>query len=240
MAKIQGEFTQTLANLSEVLPVQVIDPGVHKLVEDSAFRRRRWMDWATFHVEHGFVDVWANYTRTLKQRNAALKQLLASGAAGSPQLAAWDIELAQLGETPGAVAPAHARGPATPLAGDRPRPVRSETGAGYFQGWARDSTLATALADLPRTGPGPRQHPGRASPWRCAIETRWQARPRHPVPRPAEAGGRVHDPGAAAVVDAAFCPSLPRCCWMIPRPNSIPIGSGPSSARSLRCAASWS
>jgi DNA replication and repair protein RecF len=145
VAKIQGEFTQTLANLSQVLPVQVIDPGVHKLVEDSAFRRRRWMDWATFHVEHGFVDVWANYTRTLKQRNAALKQLLAHGAAGSPQLAAWDIELAQLGER---------------LAQSRRRmleelqPHWQETVVAlsglkmelvYFQGWARDSTLATAL-----------------------------------------------------------------------------------------------
>jgi DNA replication and repair protein RecF len=145
VAKIQGEFTQTLANLSEVLPVQVIDPGVHKLVEDSAFRRRRWMDWATFHVEHGFVEVWANYTRTLKQRNAALKQLLATGAAGSPQLSAWDIELAQLGER---------------LAQSRRRmledlqPYWQETVValsglkmelGYFQGWARDSTLATAL-----------------------------------------------------------------------------------------------
>jgi DNA replication and repair protein RecF len=145
VAKIQGEFTQTLANLSEVLPVQVIDPGVHKLVEDSAFRRRRWMDWATFHVEHGFVEVWANYTRTLKQRNAALKQLLASGAVGSPQLAAWDIELAQLGEH---------------LAQSRRRmledlqPYWQETvlalsglkmELAYFQGWARDSMLATAL-----------------------------------------------------------------------------------------------
>ena len=91
---------------------------MHKLVEDSAFRRRRWMDWATFHVEHGFVDVWASYTRALKQRNAVLKQLLASGAAGSPQLAAWDMELAQLGERLAHSRRKHARGPAAALAGD--------------------------------------------------------------------------------------------------------------------------
>ncbi|HTC44220.1 MAG TPA: DNA replication/repair protein RecF [Steroidobacteraceae bacterium] len=97
IAKVQGAFTQTLADLSAALPVQVIDPGVHKLVEDSAYRRRRWMDWATFHVEHGFVEVWANYTRALKQRNAVLKQIQTDrGATG--QLDAWDSELAQLGE----------------------------------------------------------------------------------------------------------------------------------------------
>src|ERR1700744_522709 len=98
VAKIQGEFTRTLAELSEALPVQVIDPGVHKLVEDSAYRRRRWMDWATFHVEHGFVDVWAHYTRALKQRNAVLKQLQGNSAGAVEQLAPWDIEVAQLGE----------------------------------------------------------------------------------------------------------------------------------------------
>jgi len=97
LAKIQGEFTQTLADLSEALPVQVIDPGVHKLVEDSAYRRRRWIDWATFHVEHGFVEVWAHYTRALKQRNAVLKQVQADRTAMA-QLDAWDAELAQLGE----------------------------------------------------------------------------------------------------------------------------------------------
>jgi DNA replication and repair protein RecF len=96
-------------------------------------------------VEHGFVEVWANYTRTLKQRNAALKRLLAAGAAGSPQLAAWDIELSQLGER---------------LAQSRRRMLEAlqphwqeivQTLSGlklelvYFQGWARDSSLATAL-----------------------------------------------------------------------------------------------
>jgi DNA replication and repair protein RecF len=145
VAKIQGEFAPSLANLSEVLPVQVIDPGVHKLVEDSAFRRRRWMDWATFHVEHGFVEVWANYTRTLKQRNAALKQLLASGAAGNPQMVAWDIELAQLGER-------LAQSRRSMLESLQPhwqQTVLALSGLNlelaYFQGWARDSTLATAL-----------------------------------------------------------------------------------------------
>ncbi len=98
LAKVQGEFTKTLADLSTAFPVQVIDPGVHKLVEESAHRRRRWMDWATFHVEQGFVEVWASYTRALKQRNAALKQLQPQGAEASAQLAAWDAEVAQLGE----------------------------------------------------------------------------------------------------------------------------------------------
>ena len=145
VAKIQGEFTRTLANLSEVLPVQVIDPGVHKLVEDSAFRRRRWMDWATFHVEHGFVDVWASYSRAVKQRNAVLKQVQAAGSETSAQLAAWDVELAQLGERL-----AHSRrGMLETLQPHWQDTVAALAGMNlelvYFQGWARDSTLLGAL-----------------------------------------------------------------------------------------------
>jgi DNA replication and repair protein RecF len=145
VAKIRGEFARSLANLSEILPVQVIDPGVHKLVEDSAFRRRRWMDWATFHVEHGFVDVWASYTRALKQRNAVLRQAHASSADVTPQLAAWDVELAQFGERLAQsrrrmleeLQP-HWQDTVVALAGLNLELV-------YFQGWARDSTLISAL-----------------------------------------------------------------------------------------------
>ncbi len=90
-ARIAGRPAESLAELSQAFAVQVIEPGVHKLVEEGAHRRRRWMDWAVFHVEPQFVDTWVRYTRALKQRNAALR--------GQADLArAWDAELARLGE----------------------------------------------------------------------------------------------------------------------------------------------
>jgi len=91
LARIGGTATGSLAELSQAFAVQVIDPGVHKLVEEGGHRRRRWMDWAVFHVEPQFVDTWVRYTRTLRQRNAALKIQPA-------QASAWDPELARLGE----------------------------------------------------------------------------------------------------------------------------------------------
>src|ERR1700694_1340917 len=72
-ARIGGRPAQSLAELSQAFPVQVIEPGVHKLVEEGGYRRRRWMDWAVFHVAPHFVDTWVQYTRALKQRNAALQ-----------------------------------------------------------------------------------------------------------------------------------------------------------------------
>src|SRR3977135_1229403 len=89
-ARIGGRPAQSLAELSHAFPVQVIEPGVHKLVEEGGYRRRRWMDWAVFHVEPQFVDTWVRYTRALKQRNAALKLHSEAGI--------WDPELARLGE----------------------------------------------------------------------------------------------------------------------------------------------
>jgi len=103
------------------------------------------MDWATFHVEHGFVDVWASYSRALKQRNAVLKQVQASGSETVAQLAAWDVELAQLGERL-----AHSRrGMLETLQPHWQDTVAALAGMNlelvYFQGWARDSTLLGAL-----------------------------------------------------------------------------------------------
>ena len=73
IARISGATARSLTELTQAFPVQVIDPGVHKLVEEGGHRRRRWMDWAVFHVEHQFGDWWLRYTRILKQRNAALR-----------------------------------------------------------------------------------------------------------------------------------------------------------------------
>lgn len=90
-ARINATTAGSLTELSQSFPVQVIDPGIHKLVEEGGFRRRRWMDWAVFHVEQGFADLWVRYTRAVKQRNAALRHQ-------PTQAAAWDMEVARLGE----------------------------------------------------------------------------------------------------------------------------------------------
>src|SRR6185312_6080216 len=90
-ARISGANTKSLTELTQAFPVQVIDPGVHKLVEEGGHRRRRWMDWAVFHVEPGFADTWVRYARAVKQRNAALRHQPA-------QAHIWNAEVARLGE----------------------------------------------------------------------------------------------------------------------------------------------
>ena len=138
IAKVGGEFVKSLADLSQILPVQAIEPGVHKLIEEGAFRRRRWMDCAVFHVEPGFGDTWSGYTRALKQRNTALKK-------DPRQIAAWDTELIRLGQLL-----ANSRRQML----DKLQPYWQETAQelldlpvelSYSQGWPKDLTLTEAL-----------------------------------------------------------------------------------------------
>ncbi|MBS0366070.1 MAG: DNA replication/repair protein RecF [Proteobacteria bacterium] len=91
-ARVGGGPADSLSELARIFPVQVIEPGIHRLIEEGGHRRRRWIDWATFHVEPRFLDTWSRYGRALRQRNAALRE--------SPQEAAsWDAQLTSLGES---------------------------------------------------------------------------------------------------------------------------------------------
>ncbi|MGH8289225.1 MAG: DNA replication/repair protein RecF [Steroidobacteraceae bacterium] len=90
-ARVDATAVGSLAELSRVFPVQVIDPGVHKLIEEGGRRRRRWLDWVVFHVEPRFGDWWVRYGRAVRQRNAALRE---AGGVTRP----WDVEVATLGE----------------------------------------------------------------------------------------------------------------------------------------------
>jgi DNA replication and repair protein RecF len=123
--------------LSQVLPVQIVDPGIHRLVEEGPAQRRRWFDWAMFHVEPDFLRHWQGYTQALRQRNAALQ----AGA----ELAPWDLELARLGELL-TLGRAHLLEALTPYWAE----ARTSLGAldasmTFFQGWSRDMGLAESL-----------------------------------------------------------------------------------------------
>ena len=155
-ARIDGQPIGSLAELSEVLPVQVVDPGIHRLIEEGPARRRRWLDWAVFHVEPGFVGQWQGYMRALRQRNAALR------GAGQGDPAPWEGELARLGEAL-TVARARVLDALQPYWNEALAALDAVPATLAFQpGWPREVALAVQLArqrerDRQRahTGPGP-------------------------------------------------------------------------------------
>ncbi|HEV7136025.1 MAG TPA: DNA replication/repair protein RecF [Steroidobacteraceae bacterium] len=137
-ARVDGAGIASLADLSRLFPVQVIDPEIHKLIEEGGKRRRRWLDWTVFHVEPRFADWWVRYGRAVRQRNAALRDR--SGANR-----AWDAEVAALGERI-----AEARRSVV----EQMQPHWRAVVAGldcpvaelqYFRGWGAQHSLAEAL-----------------------------------------------------------------------------------------------
>lgn len=90
LLRLNGQSVNRASELTDILPIAVLDPGLHRLVEEGPDQRRRFLDWGVFHVEHAFNGIWNNYRRCLSQRNAALRSGWTQKA-----ISHWDQELAQ-------------------------------------------------------------------------------------------------------------------------------------------------
>lgn len=82
----------TTLELVRRFPVQVMEPGMHRLLQEGPGYRRSFLDWGVFHVEQNFMDCWRRFQRALRQRNHALRR---GGAAR--EISAWNPELAESG-----------------------------------------------------------------------------------------------------------------------------------------------
>ena len=94
LIRVNGDPIATQGQLAKLLPVQVIEPQSTDIIDHGAQPRRQMLDWLMFHVEPDFYAVWQNYSKALKQRNAALKMYPAPIA----QIQTWNQVLAQEGE----------------------------------------------------------------------------------------------------------------------------------------------
>ena len=92
--RINGSDIKQVSALSSLLPVQIINPDVHKLLEQGPKYRRQFIDWGVFHVEHNFLQAWQLYYRVLKQRNAALRRKQDKKA-----IMLWDNQLIEHAKT---------------------------------------------------------------------------------------------------------------------------------------------
>ena len=84
---------QPVRNLSEHarrLPLVLITPDSHDLVAGGPAQRRRWLDWALFHVEPEYLNCWQACFHALRQRNSLLKHRVPDA-----QLDSWEQVLAQ-------------------------------------------------------------------------------------------------------------------------------------------------
>jgi DNA replication and repair protein RecF len=139
-ARVGGERVASLTELAWVLPVQVIDPEIHRLIEEGPNRRRRFLDWGVFHVEHSFVEHWQRYKQALRQRNAALK-----ARQSRPAVTVWDVELVRYGELISEARQRYVEQLAPVAASVAARLLDLELVIAYRPGWAAGIGLSTAL-----------------------------------------------------------------------------------------------
>lgn len=156
--QLGGDPHARLLDLVKTLPIQLVDPGIHRLSEEGPGQRRRFMDWGVFHVEPQFYLAWQRYRRALRQRNKALKSRYPRDMAPI-----WDNELVTAGLQLDSFRRKHVKALNEIMEHQAESlPGQPEVKLRYNQGWNKDLTFAEAVhssleqdidSGFTRTGP---------------------------------------------------------------------------------------
>lgn len=138
--RLGGRGISGVSEISEVLPIQVIDPGVHRLIDEGSSRRRRLLDWGVFHVKHEFLSTWRRYQRALAQRNTALREQL-----GPDTVTAWNGELVDSANAIDRLRSSYVDTFAAHFKDLGSELVGEEVALEYRRGWDSDESLSDAL-----------------------------------------------------------------------------------------------
>ena len=126
--------------LAQKLPLQLLTPESIRLLEQGPGQRRRYLDWGLFHVEHTFHSAWNDYTRALKQRNAALR----SGS-DPEQVRLWDATLVERGEQISRLRERYVDSLRDTLSRISERLLGFAPDFAYRRGWKKELDLESAL-----------------------------------------------------------------------------------------------
>lgn len=69
-----GERVRAVSQQAKNVIVQTVIPDNAKLLTGSPKDRRKWVDWALFHVEQTYLQIWQKYHQALRNRNALLRR----------------------------------------------------------------------------------------------------------------------------------------------------------------------
>lgn len=140
--RYDGRTVQNLSEHARRVPLVLITPESHGLVNGRPEQRRRWLDWALFHVEPGYLSDWRDCFHALRQRNALLKC-----SAGASQYDVWEQAFAESAERLD-----EARRAFVVSLGQFLQPIMAELLPGapaldYWPGRKRDEALLAILRD---------------------------------------------------------------------------------------------
>jgi DNA replication and repair protein RecF len=92
--KLSGKVVNSISQLSQYLPVIVIDNQSFNLIDGSPSIRRKFINKGLFYHQPQFLKLWSKYSKILQQRNSLLKQRQHNNSL----LEAWDQQLVALAE----------------------------------------------------------------------------------------------------------------------------------------------
>lgn len=138
---VDGVSQEGLETLARRLPVHVIDPQQHELVESGPSVRRRYLDAGVFHVEPRYLETWRSYRRVLAQRNTALKVQV-----GREEILAWNQALTEAAHEVHAARERYFAALSGAVQDIGGRLLGQTLTVGYQRGWNRELGLADALA----------------------------------------------------------------------------------------------
>jgi DNA replication and repair protein RecF len=138
----QGQQANSrVADLVKSWPVQVIEPAMHRLLQDGPGYRRSFLDWGVFHVEQNFFPQWRTNQRALRQRNKTLRT-----KASKPEISIWNRDLAASAEALHSYRKAHLK-QMTPLIEKYVAAIFNEAGwsAELYPGWPDETDYTRHL-----------------------------------------------------------------------------------------------
>ncbi|RDH91154.1 MAG: DNA replication/repair protein RecF [endosymbiont of Seepiophila jonesi] len=89
--QLNGTPVSRVSEVAKLLPIGIVTPIIHRLIEEGPDNRRRFLNRGVFHVEHSYISMMRHYSTTLQQRNASLR-------AGDLGWNVWDAQLIDYGD----------------------------------------------------------------------------------------------------------------------------------------------
>ena len=212
--RLDGQSGPAMIEMARILPVFVIEPSVHFLIEGGPGERRRFLDWGGFHVEQGYIPAWRRYRRVLGQRNAALR---AGQDPGS-----WDQIIVSAGMQVTSARERYVEELRKALEGLGEAMLGLPLEVNYRPGWRADSTLQGALQKSRRRD---RQAPSAAGPLPATAERAASGLLR------AIGGGSSRAPGARSATATDSPRSRTQSGARRPRPPAARTGAASPSRR---------
>lgn len=141
--KLDGETQLSIAPVARLIPLQVIGVDSYRFFSDGPKQRRAFLDWGVFHVKQSFLDIWQQFSKILKQRNACLKQ-----KRPKEEIRLWNQPIIELSEQIHSVRIAYIYSfePVYKEIFSLLLPELSDrVSIRYKKGWSKESTLAALL-----------------------------------------------------------------------------------------------